>query len=155
MPIMRTYMCGDCGHTLDVTLSAEQWNAQPPDCPRCLERGEWNTTHQEFKPPAIGGSIRSRAIKLAEDIAEKDYGVADFKSDGREGGRPKVRYKDASAVPPSSWALPNESLAQAVALGRESRLRYGSGLDVLHSTLKDGTQPDLIELSKRRSMRVW
>lgn len=152
MPILRTYACGDCGHMLEVTLSTDQWNAEPPDCPRCAER----PMAQEFKPPAIGGSVRARAIKIAEDIAEKDYNVADFKSDGREGGRPKVRYRDAITTSASTWAAPNAaSLGQAIALGRESRLKYGSGLDVLHSALKDGTQPDLIELSKRRSMRVW
>lgn len=159
MPILRTYGCGECGHILEVTLSADQWNAEPPECPVCIEGEERLTRRQqmqqEFKPPAIGGSVRSRAIRLAEDIAEKDYNVADFKSDGREGGRPKVRYKDGDITAPSSWAAPNANLAQALALGRESRLKYGSGLDVLHSALKDGSQPDLIELSKRRSIKVW
>lgn len=152
MPIARSYMCPDCGHQVDVVLSADEWDAPPPYCEVC-ERREM---HQEFKPPAIGGSVASRAIRLAEDIAEKDYGVADFKSDGREGGRPKVRYKDATpGVLPSSWGGAAGAIQQAAALGRETRLRYGSGLDVLHSTLKDGSQPDLIELSKKRSMKVW
>jgi len=59
-----------------------------------------------------------------------------------------VRFKDGSPDT-SSWAAPGAALAQAVAVGRETRLRHGSGLDIIK------TMPDLIELSKRRSMRVW
>jgi len=153
--ILRTYACADCGNFLEVELRADQWAEPPPDCPQCLMRGEWNPTHQEFKPPAIGGSVRSRAVKLAEDIASNDYNVADFKPDGREGGRPKVRYKDDAGTPPSTWAAPNAALAEAISLGRENRLRFGNGLDALQSNLKNGAQVDLIEASKRRSARVW
>ena len=42
----------------------------------------------------------------------------------------------------------------AIAAGRANRLRYGSGLDVLQHNLKTGVQPDLIELSKRRSIKL-
>jgi hypothetical protein len=45
-------------------------------------------------------------------------------------------------------------LEAAVTEGRQTRLKYGSGLDVLQAHLKSGAQPDLIELSKRRSPRV-
>ena len=107
-----------------------------------------NPMHQEFAPPAIGGSNRSKAVDLALDIAEKDYGVADISAPGHQGGTPKVRYKDQSPDT-STWGSPPEALAQAVALGRETRLRYGSGLDVIKS------MPDLIEISKRRSSMVW
>jgi hypothetical protein len=53
------------------------------------------------------------------------------------------------------WGFASEALEAAVAIGRQSRLTYGSGLDVLHDNLTSGAQPDLIELSKRRSPRVW
>lgn len=148
--ILRTYACDACGHSMTVELRAEQWDQGPPDCPVCAQ-----ITAQAFKPPAIGGSARSRAVDLALDIAEKDYGVADIQADGREGGKPKVRYKDDMANPPSTWGAQSAALAQAVALGRENRLRYGSGLDVLQQNLKSGVQPDLIEQSKRRSPRIW
>lgn len=147
--ILRTYGCETCAHMMTVELRSDQWDQQPPECPQCS-----NTTHQEFAPPAIGGSLFAKAAKLAEDIVEKDYGIADFKSDGRIEGRPKVRYKDASPGT-STWGMHSEALSQAVALGRETRIKHGNGLDILQANLKSGAQPDLIELSKKRSMRVW
>ena len=99
MPIMRTYMCGECSHRMEVTLPADQWDAPPPSCDACDAR-----MGQEFKAPAIGGSKSYRAHKLAEDIIANDYGVADVKFDNRQGGTPKVRYKDQTAASVgSSW----------------------------------------------------
>jgi hypothetical protein len=49
---------------------------------------------------------------------------------------------------PSSWSLPREVFEAAVAGGGQTRLKYGSGLDLLKEL------PDLIELSKQRSPRV-
>jgi hypothetical protein len=42
-----------------------------------------------------------------------------------------------------------------MALGRQTRREHGDGLDVLQHSLKTGAQPDLIAISKRRSMKVW
>ena len=148
--ILRTYGCDGCGHTMTIELRADQWDQAPPECPNCTAQ-----TAQEFKPPAIGGSNRTRAVDLALDIAEKDYGVADIQVSGKEGGKPKVRFKDDNRPGASTWGAQSAALAQAMALGRENRLRYGSGLDVLQANLKSGAQPDLIELSKRRSARIW
>lgn len=141
--ILRTYVCGDCNHTLEVELRSDQWDQEPPECPCCSTQ-----TVQEFRPPAIGGSYATRAADLALDIAEKDYGVADIQIDGKAEGTPKVRYKDQSPNP-STWGVPNAALEQAVAVGRQTRLQHGSALDVIK------TMPDLIELSKRRSAKVW
>lgn len=110
----------------------------------------------DFRPIALGGSIKARAVALAEDIAEKDYGVADFKSDGRDGGKPNVRYKDQKKTTPHQWGVANEALQTAIALGRQTRLRHGGdGLDMLQRALKEGVQPDLIEQSKRQAMKIW
>lgn len=142
--ILRTYGCAQCNHMMTVELRAEQWDQEPPECPQCA-----NVTYQEFQPPGIGGSVRSRAVKLAEDIASNDYGAADFKAEGRPEGRAQVRYKDQPAESSSSWGVHSEALATAVSLGRQTRLQHGSGLDVIK------TMPDLIAESKKRSMRVW
>lgn len=142
--ILRTYGCADCNHMMTVELASDQWDAEPPECPMCA-----NATHQEFVAPGIVGSVRSKATALALDIAENDYGVADIQADGKPEGRPKVRYRDVSAETASSWAAPGAALAQAVTLGRDTRIKHGNGLDIIK------TMPDLIELSKRRSMRVW
>ena len=145
-------MCPDCAMHLEVTLSADEWNTPPPECPRCTGQ-----THQDFKPIAIGGSTYGRAAKMAETIASEDYHVADMNVTAKgQGDTPKVRYKDTTnQVLPSTWGSANQEMLEgAAALGRETRLRYGNGLDVLAHSLKTGAQPDLIEISKRRSMRV-
>ena len=148
--IIRTYGCETCGHYMEVELRADQWDQTPPDCPRCA-----SGTHQEFVPPAIGGSTRGKAIALAEDIARHDYGVADMQLD-KAGGAPKVRYQDASpGAGASGWGVNQEVLEGAIALGRQTRMQHGSGLDVLQHLLKTGEQPDLLAASKRRSLRVF
>lgn len=156
MPIVRTYGCGDCGHFFDINLTMEQVDDPPPECPRCH-----NVTQQEFKPIAVGGSTVGKAVKLAETIAAEDYGVADMQHDTRRGGTPKVRYKDEGTPlqqqQMSTWGSPGAMLSEAIALGRQTRIANGgySGVDTLQAMLKSGEQPDLIEASKRRAMRVW
>lgn len=155
MPIMRTYMCGECSHRMEVVLSADQWDAPPPSCENCDAR----ETRQEFRPPAIGGSISMRAHRLAEDIIANDYGVANVNFDSRQGGTPKVRYKDQSpAQLQSTWGgqIAN-ALETAIAIGKETRRESGGmdGLDMLKRNLASGAQVDLIDASKRKAIRVW
>jgi hypothetical protein len=75
-------------------------------------------------------------------------------------GKARQENTDQGSASPSSWGIASwwgiarEVLEAAVAGGRQTRLKYGSGLDVLQANLKSGAQPDLIELSKRRSPRV-
>lgn len=153
MPIRRTYQCGECFHRIEVELPAEQWDAPPPSCPEC-ERREME---QQFKPVALGGSNYARAAAMADDIIANDFHAADFNRDRHEGSTPTVRYKDQTAsVVPSNWTqIGREALEGAMAAGRHTRLNFGSGLDVLQANLKSGAQPDLIEVSKRRSARIW
>ena len=157
MPIVRTYGCGDCGHFIEVTLTMEQVDDPPPECPHCAAAA----MRQEFKPIAIGGSTVGKAVKLTETIAAEDYGVADMHHDTRHGGTPKVRYKDQGNTmqhaAASSWGAPGSALQTAMDLGRKTRIANGgySGVDTLQAMLKSGDQPDLIEASKRKAMRVW
>jgi hypothetical protein len=154
MPIVRSYMCETCAHQMTVTLTAEQWDEPAPDCPRCAERN----MRQEFRPFAIGGSTAGKAHALTEDIAANDYHVADMSTANREGDVPTVRYKDqvASAMPTSTWGMgANSALMQtAMAAGRQTRLSFGSGLDILQANIKSGVEPDLIENAKRRAIRI-
>jgi hypothetical protein len=152
MPIVRTYQCEQCFNRIELTLPMEQWDRPPPDCPVCAQQ----QMQQDFKPVAIGGSASARAHAIAEDIAGNDYHVADMQREHRPEGTPTVRYKSPSAAPAqaSGWGATGEALSLAIANGRETRLQYGSGLDVLQANIKSGREPDLIELSKRRSIRV-
>ena len=151
MPIVRTYQCVECFHRMEITLDGNQWDDAPPDCPACARR----VMAQEFKPINIGGSTRARAVKLAETIAAEDYHVADMNVEGREGGTPKVRFKDQTPQTSSTWGAAGAALEQAMAAGRQTRLQHGSGLDILQRALKSGDQPDLIEQSKKRMMRIY
>ena len=154
MPIMRTYMCGECSHRMEVVLDADQWDAPPPSCESCDAN-----TRQEFKAPAIGGSVSMRAHRVAEDIIANDYQVADVRFDNRDGGRPKVRYKDQSATQlQSTWGGQIQgALETAVSIGKQNRRENGGfdGLDMLKANLASGAQPDLIEASRRRAIKVW
>jgi hypothetical protein len=138
---------------MEVVLSADQWDAPPPSCEACDAN-----TRQEFLPPRIGGSNGAKARALTEDIIANDYGVADLKFDNRKGGVPKVRYKDQTAATVgSSWQGANQLLEQAVSIGKQTRRENGGfdGLDLLKRNLASGAQPDLIEASKRRAIKVW
>lgn len=154
MPIVRTYGCNACGRFTEVTLTLEQSEDPPPYCPFCAV----TQMQQEFKPIAIGGSTAGKAHKLAEEIAREDYGVANMQRDLREGSTPKVRYKDqGTPAQAGTWGVAGGMLEKAIATGRQTRMANGgySGLDTLQSMLKSGEQPDLIEASKRKAMRVW
>jgi 2-hydroxychromene-2-carboxylate isomerase len=110
---------------------------------------------QEFKPVAIGGSNSAKAHAIAEDIAATDYHVADMQREHRSEGIPKVRYKDTTSVQSSNWGAAQGAIEMAIAAGRQTRLQYGSGLDVLQANIKSGAEPDLIANSKRRGIRIY
>jgi hypothetical protein len=115
--------------------------------------------NQEFKPPAIGGSIGAKARGITEDILANDYNVADIRFDNRQGGTGKVRYKDQTAsILPSDWQKAgHEAMLQtAIGIGQQNRRQFGmDGLDLLKRNLATGDQPDLIAASKRRAIKVW
>ena len=133
MPILRTYGCYDCSRSWDVTLTAEQVDDPPPQCPFCH-----NVTRQEFKPVAIAGVAarhRDNAHKMTETIAAEDYHVADMNVKSREGETPKVRYKTDPAA--TKWIQPDSGLiAEGAAIGRQLRLRanYGRNTHVARPT---------------------
>jgi hypothetical protein len=139
---------------MEQTLTAEEWEKPPPSCEACDAR-----TNQEFKPPAIGGSIRSKAQAITESIIANDYGVANFQSERRHGGTPKVRYKDQTAsVLPSDWQKAGHTamLETAINIGKQNRRQFGmDGLDMLKRGIESGAQTDLIEASKRKAIKVW
>lgn len=148
MPIIRTYACEDCFHTLEVTLTAAQWDDPPPACPACAAR----QMQQEFKAPGIvNSSASSIAHKITENIIGNDYHVADY---NRSPSRSNLRYKDPGSDR-STWGVAQEALQGAIQAGRQVRQRYGNGLDVLQTNLANGTEPDLIALSKKRAMKIW
>jgi hypothetical protein len=118
--------------------------------------------NQEFRPPAIGGSVGGRARAITEDILANDYNVANVNFDNHAESTPKVRYKDQSpGVLPAQFVAAQQTLAQAIDLGRaHRRTRYdngpqGNAMDVLKGALASGEQPDLIANSKKLAIKVW
>ena len=151
MPIVRTYSCPECFHFMRVTLTVDQVDDPPPECPACATRPSMS---QEFSAPAIVGKNHVRARDVALAIAEQDYGLADISERVCSyGEKPAVRYKDTSPTggnaPSASWSMARENLEAAVAIGRQTRLKHGSSLDIIKE------MPDLIEISKKRSARIW
>ena len=159
MPIRRTYVCPECNHFFEVVLTMDQADDPAPNCPRCAAWDLQHETQQVFKAPGIvNSSPHSRAQALTEDILANDYHVADIDRDRRHEAKPKVRYKDqTSTVMPSTWTNVGgpDVMNAAIATGRQTRLEFGSGLDVLQANLRSGAQPDLIEVSKKRSPKIW
>ena len=72
------------------------------------------------------------------------------------GGGLEGDYKDQSdSAIPSAWqeAAHKEMLQTAIGIGKVNR--GIDGLNILQKNLQSGVQPDLIEQSKRRSIKVW
>jgi hypothetical protein len=155
---------------MEVELRSDQWDEPPPPCPQCAKE----EIDLDFRPIALGGSTKARAIKYAEKIAEEDYHVADMQLDGH-GGKPKVRYKEPKILKElgekaakeagrarvshgaAHWTQNQEALHAALSAGREARMAQGghTGLDILQKNLADGTQADLIKNSRRLSAKIW
>ena len=134
-----------------VTLTMDQVDDPPQECERCAAHP---TTSQQFSAPAIVGKNHVRAKDVALAIAEQDYGLEDMSERACSyGEKPAVRYKDTSPTGGKEnsayWNTARENLEAAVSIGRQTRLKYGSGLDVIKE------MPDLIEISKKRSARIW
>jgi hypothetical protein len=145
---------------MEVTLTMDQWDAPPPDCPRCA-----SGLRQEFKPVAVGGSAYAYARGIAEDIAHNDYKVADlqWRKDREVSSATPHRLRDeapsAVASTLSNWGAQTATIEQAIAIGRQTRLNHGSGLEMLQDGIRDGTQPDLIKNSLARMRagggKIW
>ena len=82
--IYRTYQCDDCDTVFEVSL--DTGDAPDPDCPTCSKVLQW--TPKSF---AITG-VKSKAIDLAQDVLENDYGLSNFKDNNREGDVGIVRH---------------------------------------------------------------
>lgn len=76
--VRRTYECTDCSTVFEVTL--DSGDDGHPDCPTCSKVLEWRPSKV-----SIGGSNRSKAVDMAQNIMEQDYGLTNFKDNNREG----------------------------------------------------------------------
>lgn len=147
--ILRTVECPDCSLQLEIMLQADEWDAEPPECPRCAA-----ATQQVFKPFAIG-SLRSKAVKIAEKIATEDYGLTDMNPTGRP-GEPAVK------APSSSWINAQQGLqgivpnaGRAAEVSTDLRGEGFAPIRELKQGIRSGALPDVIANSRKQSIKVW
>lgn len=80
--IRRRYQC-DCGHVFEMRhKSADE---PMPDCPKCVEAGQAAVGMTWVPPRPAIGTTKGKAIDLAQQIAEEDYGLTDFNDNQRAG----------------------------------------------------------------------
>jgi len=97
--IIRTYECLDCLTTFEVTC--ESSDAGDPDCPNCNRVLEW-------RPGMFSiATNKSKAMNVAQQILEEDYGLNNFKDNSREG--------DIAAIIPSETTAQREQRERATA----------------------------------------
>lgn len=75
--IIRTYRCEDCQTVFEI--SCESGNDGDPPCPTCEKVLQWQPSSFNIT------GAKSKAVDMAQDIMEKDYGLANFKDNNREG----------------------------------------------------------------------
>ena len=78
MSIIRTYACGDCEAIFEMWC--ESSDELDPPCPNCEKELKWQP-----KGFAIGGSNQSKAVKVAQDMLENDYGLTNYKDNNKPG----------------------------------------------------------------------
>ena len=88
--IYRTYECSDCECVFEVACNSSD---PDPSCPNpdCGKVLEWKP-----KSFAITG-VKAKAIDLAQDILEKDYGLSNFKDNNKPGEVGIVRNHETAA----------------------------------------------------------
>lgn len=108
MPVVRTYRCPECSHT--VTVFHQSREEAAPDCPKCAVGQNW-------VPQSI--AIKTNASKAGDHVyreLERTTGITDMKDNLREGDT-------AEKTPPQTpfsprWADPAEMFPTALAAGR-------------------------------------
>ena len=76
--IYRTYCCNSCDQLFEVTC--ESGDEGDPDCPICTKVLQWTPSKV-----SIGGSLESKAVRIAQDVMENDYGLTNFKDNNKPG----------------------------------------------------------------------
>ena len=94
--IIRTYRCDDCQQVFEVTL--DSGNDGDPDCPSCTKVLDWVPTRFATT------TVKTKAVKVAQDILEQDYGLTNWKDGNREG--------DVAAIMPAPTRQQTEEQAK-------------------------------------------
>jgi len=101
MAIYGTYHCDECDRQFKGWRESD---GPYPDCPTCNFGGSWAPQAPTIRGPEA--RARAKAIDMAQDIAEKDYGMTDINDNQRAG--------DIAAVAPTQIQT-----AEADAITRE------------------------------------
>lgn len=85
--VRRTYSCSDCG--LQWIVLHENMHEPVPDCPTCAVKAEWAVP----LPGVL--TTKSKAIDIAQDVAERDFGLTNMRDNSRPGD---IAYMGPSPV---------------------------------------------------------
>jgi DNA-directed RNA polymerase subunit RPC12/RpoP len=96
--IIRTYECMECSALFEVTL--DSGNDGDPPCPNCDKVLEWRPTSFNIS------SNKGKAVDIAQEIIEQDYGMTNFKDGSREG--------DVAAITPVETTVDREKREMAI-----------------------------------------
>lgn len=164
----RSFRCPDCGHLETVTLSSDQWDAEPPDCPVCTSADY----HQEFVAPGILG-VRTAAMHMAERVAEaqeahqRDSGIKaaeeamkaeNFTREAkrivehaRELGQLQPMVTDTGIGRTSAVPINSPVVQAAIASSRAERQATGalSPAEALITDIRTGKAPDMWQRFRR------
>lgn len=82
--IRRRYHCDVCDLIFDMRHESE--DEPMPDCPKCIADGQAAASKIEWVPPLPAiGTNKGKAIDLAQEIAEQDYGMTNMRDNQRPG----------------------------------------------------------------------
>lgn len=139
--IRRTYQCPNCDREFTYVCNSDDPDppCPNPDCDKVLE---WIP-----KSFAIGGSNEGKAVALAQDIMEKDYGLSDFKDNNKPGEIGIKRNIETKA----QTELVNQTMSemmQQTAGNAEHRQAFWGGNQGPPTTMNSMTGQSLIAMAK-------
>ena len=139
--IRRTYECSQCEKVFVFECNSDDPDppCPNPDCDKVLD---WRP--QSF---SIGGSNEGKAVALAQDIMEKDYGLSDFKDNnkpGEVGIKPHIETKAETELVNQTMS----EMAQQTAGNPDLNKAFWGGTGGTPTTLSSMTGQSLIQMAK-------
>ena len=131
MPIVRTYLCGDCNCTFDHFHASRDEPA--PECPGC------KALESQKVPSAftIGGGNASKAGDIAQDILEKDLGMSNIRDRQREGDIATITPPHLRPAIENMWKAGGDVIAAAKAGAKAAAAEGRNPLGLMQRASKE------------------
>lgn len=140
MPVY-VFGCDGCGRTYEIEMTFEQAQAADVECAECARAAF-------YVPPrfAIGGSAQGRAAKIAQEVAEQDFGMTNFNL-----GRPGEPAVPPPQIPdPAGQGIQVQGLLSGMIGNGPARIDPSPGgegwapIREMREKIKRGDAPDLV-----------